>query len=285
MAVILDIRNPNDLEETYDQIEIERDTVSTGASMANIATVNIDETTANDLSTGFTEYLDANGTVDTHYYRYRYKNSSSLAVSSYSDIYLAGTTVVHTKFRNRMRDTNSSNYYFSNSEITDFLQNAINKLYPWTYNEVIDETLTTLASTEKYTIPLGIFRVNEVELVDSSGIVVSKPSGYKKRARQLIFDNTPPTGYTIRLYADKQFQSLGEVPGMFDDLIIDLMQLEAMQTFEMDRSKYYRYTTVTNPEGGNLPSLSRVIERLEITTNARLNKLKRVRRATDMKLI
>lgn len=285
MAVILDIRNPLDLEETYDQIEIERDTDSTGATMANIATVSIDETTANDLSTGFTTYLDANGTVDTHYYRYRFKNSTSGAVSSYSDIYLAGTTVMHTKFRNRMRDTNSSNYFFSNSEITDFLQNAINKLYPWSYNEVIDETLTTAASTEKYTIPLGIFRVNEVELIDSSGIVVSKPTGYKKRGRQLIFDSTPPTGYTIRLYGDKQFQDLGEVPGLFDDLIIDLMQLEAMQTFEMDRSKYYRYTTVTNPEGGNLPSLSRAIERIEITTNSRLNKLKRVRRAADMKLI
>lgn len=285
MAVILDIRNPSDLEVTYDQIEIERDTDSTGATMANIATTNIDETTASDLSTGYTTYLDANGTVDTHYYRFRYKNSSSGAVSSYSDIFLAGTTVFHSRFRRRMRDTNTANYYFTNDDVTTLLANAINKLYPMSYNEVIDETLTTAADTEKYSIPLGIFRVNDIELLDSGGAVFSAPKDWQVRARQIIFNATPPVGYTIRLYADKQFKKAGEVPDMFDDLILDLMELEALQTMEMDRSKYYRYTTVTNPEGGNLPSIARVIERLEITTQRRLDKLKRVRRAADMQLV
>lgn len=283
MAELLDIKNPNDLESTYDQIEIQGSANSDMSSPTTItSSLAIDETTANDLGSGYTSYLDSTGYA---YYRFRYKNSSSGATSSWSDIFAADTTVMHTRFRNRMRDTNSANYFFSNSEITDFLQGAVNKLYPSSYNEVIDETLTTLASTEKYPIPLGIFRVNEIELLDSSGIVVARPSGYKKRGRQIIFDSTPPTGYTIRLYGDKQFQKFAETPILFDDLILDLMQLEAMQTFEMDRSKYYRYTTVTNPEGGNLPSLSRAIERLEITSNNRLNKLKRVRRATDMKLI
>ena len=282
MAIIVEVRNPKDLETTYDQIEIERGTLASGADMANVTTIAIDETTATDLSPGFTSYLDANGTDGTHYYRFRYKQSVGGAVSSYSDIFLAGTTVMHTKFRRRMRDTNSANYFFTTDDITGFLSNSINKLYPATYNEVIDESLTTLANTEKYSYPLGVFRINEIEMLNSDGGSMGNLRNYKKRAKQIIFDSAPAVGYILRLYADKQFQKLSEIPSLFDDLILDLMQLEAMQTFEMDRSRYYRYTTVTNPEGGNLPSLSRVIERLEITTQRRLNNLRRVRRPTEI---
>jgi len=286
MAVRIEIRNPDDLELTYDQIEIQRATSNSAAAMANIKTdLAIDETTANDLSTGYTAYLDADGTSGTHYYRFRYKASSSGAVSSYSNIFLSGTSVLHTRFRRRMRDTNSANYFFTDDDVTTFLSNAINKLYPHTYNEVIDESLTTLADTEKYTYPLGVFRINEIEFVDSSGQILGSPKGFKKRARQIIFNTTPPVGYTIRLYAEKQFQKLAEVPSLFDDLILDLMQLEALQTMEMDRSKYYRYTTVTNPEGGNMPSIARSIERLEITTQKRLNSLRRTRRASEIHLV
>ena len=245
------------------------------------STLGIDETSANDLGAGYTSYLDSTGYA---YYRFRYKNSSSGAVSSWSDIFAADTTIMHTRFRRRMRDTNSANYFFTTDDVTTMLQNSINKLYPYSYNEVIDETLTSDSSTEKYTIPLGIFRVNEIELIDSSGNVVARPSNYKKRGRQIIFDSAPSDGYKIRLYGDKQFQKFAECPALFDDLILDLMNLEALQTFEMDRSRYYKYTTVTNPEGGNLPSLSRVIERLHIATDQRLQKLKRTRRATDIKL-
>ncbi len=43
------------------------------------------------------------------------------------------------------------------------------------------------------------------------------------------------------------------------------MRLDAYETFEADRSRYYKYTTTTNPEGGNLPSMRRVIEGLQAT--------------------
>ena len=286
MAWIIDVRNPKDVTGTYNQVEIQRNTSDSATGMADIKTdLAIITTNVTDVSPGYTPYTDSAGVVGTHFYRYRYKNTTDSNTTGYSRIFPAGGGILHPEFRRRMRDTNSANYFFTNDDVSDLTRNAINKLFPGIYMEVIDESLTTLADTEKYNFPSGVFRVNEIEFVDSNGEVVGTPKGYKKRGRQIIFDVTPPTSYTIRLYADKQFTKLVEVPELFDDLILDLMQLEALQTFENDRSKYYRYTTVTNPEGGNLPSIARVIERLEITTKSRLNSLRRVRRATEIHLV
>lgn len=283
MAKLLEIRNPQDLNATYDQIEIQRGTLADGSDMANITTsLNIDTTTANDLTTGYTSYTDASG-VDASYYQFRYKNGSTY--SSYSDIFQANTTVMHSRFRRRMRDTNSDAYFFENTDIDTMLGNAIKKLFPHTYNEVIDETLTTDGTTKKFNFPIGVNRVNEIEFLDSNGDVVGKPGSYQKRARQIIFDTAPPSGYTLRCYCDKMFKKLAEIPDFFDDLILDLMALEAYQTFEADRSSYYKYTTIANPEGGNLPSLDRAIQRLVVSTTARLNSLRRVRRAGTIKLV
>lgn len=283
MAKIITIRNPEDLTSSFDQIQIERGSESDGSDMANITTVNIDTSTATDLTTGYTEHIDNTG-EDTHYYRFRYYNSVSTAVSSYSDIFQADTTVMHIRFRKRMHDTNANKYYFSNDDISYILDNAIKKLYPNTWNEVIDESLTTLADTKKYSFPVGIFRVNDIEFIDAQGNVTLYPTKYKIRARQIIFDETPPTGYTFRLYADKKFNNLAETPEVLDDLILDLMALEAYQIFEADRSSYYKYTTITNPEGANLPSIRSIIERLVVSTKDRMNQLRRVRRPGKMKL-
>ena len=135
---LVEIRNPQDLTTTYNQIEIQRGTLADGSNMADISTNTVIDTTyANDLSTGFTSYTDASGDTAS-YYRFRFKASASGAVSSYSDIFQAGTTVMHTRFRRRMRDTNSANYFFTNADIDTMLLNSIKKLFPHTYNETID---------------------------------------------------------------------------------------------------------------------------------------------------
>ena len=285
MALILEIRNPEDLTTTYDQIHIQYGLVADGSDFGTLATIDINTATATDLTMGYTAYLHTAGTAGTTYYRFRYKNSVSSAFSSYSDIFLGGTTIMHTRFRRKMRDTNSANYYFTNDDITTMLQLAIYKLFPHTWNEVIDESLTTLAATEKYSFPIGVFRVNDIEYIDTNGEFYSNPKNWKVRARQIIFSDTPPSGYTMRLYADKKFSKLAEVPEQFDDLILDLMRQQAFETFEADRTKFYRYTTVANPEGGNLPSIKGVIERLEVTIPKRLNSLRRVRRPAEINLM
>ncbi len=279
----LDIRNPSDLNQTFNVISIERGVLADGSDMASLTdSYPIDTTTASDLSTGFTEYLDTSGNEDS-YYRFRYKNSLTNTYSEYSDIYRSGQTIMHTRFRRRMRDTSSANYFFQDSDVTNMLDNAIRKLFPHTYNEVIDESLSTSSSVRKYSFPIGVNRVNDIEYIDNSGDVAGYPTGYKIRARQIVFDSPPPSGYTMRLYCDKMFKKLSEVPDFLDDIILDLMCLEAYETFEADRHRYYKYTTVANPEGGNLPSLRSVIERLQITTKDRLNALRRVRRPGRIK--
>ena len=285
MAFIVDVRNPKDVTDTYNQVEIQRNTSDSATGMADIKTdLVIGTGKVTDVSPGYSSYNDSAGVVGTHFYRYRHKNTTDSNTTGYSRIFPAGGSVLHPQFRRRMRDTNSANYFFTNDDISDLVRNAINKLFPRVYMEAIDESLTTLADTEKYNYPLGVFRINQIEFINSDGTIYSSPKNYKKRAKQIIFDTTPPTGYTIRLYVDKQFTKAVEVPELYDDLLLDLMQLEALQTFENERSKYFRYTTVTNPEGGNLPSIARVIERLEITTEKRLQSLQRVRRATFMHL-
>ena len=156
--------------------------------MTNISTnTAIDTTYANDLSTGFTSYTDVDGDTAS-YYRFRFKASASGAVSSYSDIFQAGTTIMHTRFRRRMRDTNSANYFFTNADIDTMLGNAIKKLFPHTYNEVIDETLSTDGTTMKFSFPVGVNRVNDIEFLNSDGEVSGRPRNWKLRAKQIIFD-------------------------------------------------------------------------------------------------
>ena len=278
--VTLDIRNPDDLINTYGYIQIQRSLTNSAGGMSDVVAAHpIDTATATDLSTGYTSYSDAAGEEGTHYYRFRYRNAAGTVVSSWSEIYLAGTTIFHNRFRRKMRDINSERYYFENTDITNMLQNAINKLFPATYMESIDETLTTLTNTRKYSFPYGVFRVTDIEFLDSQGDVVGQAQGWSLRARQIVFNTVPQTGLVMRLYVEKPFRKLAEVPETMDDLILDLMQLEAYETFEADRTQYYKYTTVTNPEGGNLPSIARIIERLRATTEGRLNSQRRVRRA------
>lgn len=280
---VLDIRNPDDVTNTYNQIEIQGSANSDMSSPTTLtSTLSIDSATANDLSVGYTSYVDTTGYA---YYRFRYKASGSGAVSEWSDIFAVDTTVMHTRFRRRFRDTNSANYFFTNDDITTYLGNSIKKLWPNTWNETIDETLTSSSSTRKYNFPVGVNRVNDIEFVDSSGDVQIFPRRWKIRARQIIFDSAPPDGYTMRLYCDKMFLKLAECPPHLDDLILDLMTFEAYQTFHANRSSYYKYTTVTNPEGGNLPSITEMIKTLAISTKDRLNSIRRVRRPGTIKLV
>ena len=171
MAVKLDLRNPDDLTSTYNQIEIQRATSNTVAGMADIKTdLAISSTYASDLSTGYTSYTDDTGTEGTHYYRFRYKISSSGATSSYSDIFPAGGSVFHTRFRRRMRDTNSNSYFFTDDDIETFGTEVVEELYPMTYTETyLDSMITPDGSTEIFTFATGVTRVTDIEIVNSSG--------------------------------------------------------------------------------------------------------------------
>ena len=286
MAVLLEIRNPTDLTATYDKIEIQRSTTNTVAGMADITTtLAIDTTTASDLSTGYTAYTDSGGTAGTHYYRYRYKVTSSGAVSSYSDIFLSGTTVLHSRFRRMMRDTNSNNYFFTNDDIDFFLAHAVDRLWPITWFETYSDTMVVPdGTTEIFTFTVGVTRLNDLDFVDSSGNNLGKISNWKIRGRQVFFETAIRSGNTVRSYTEKRFLKLSEIPELWDGHLLNIMRLQAFETLEADRARYYKYTTVAQPEGGNLPSIDRVITRLEAQIEKRENQLRRVRKPASINL-
>lgn len=286
MAVKLDLRNPDDLTSTYDQIEIQRNTANSASGMADIKTdLAISSTYASDLSTGYTSYTDDSGTVGTHYYRFRYKTASSGAVSSYSDIFAAGGSVFHTRFRRRMRDTNSNDYFFTDDDIEVFLDEVVTELYPMTYTETyLDNMIVPDGSTEVFAFATGVTRVTDIELINSSGENQGSIKGWKVRNRYIIFDQPPASGVTIRCWVEKKFLRIAEVPEQWDGYILDKLRKKAYETLEADRSKYYKYTSVAKPEGGNLPSLDKIVTRIEVQILKRERQMRRVRKAVEINL-
>lgn len=286
MAIKLELRNPDDLVSTYDQIEIQRSITNTTAGMADISTnTAISSTYASDLSTGYTTYTDDDGVEGTHYYRFRYKNAASVAVSSYSDIFPAGGSVFHTRFRRRMRDTNSNNYFFTDDDIEIFMTEVVEELYPITWIETyLDNMITPDGTTEAFVFATGVTRVNDIELIDSSGNNQGSIKGWQLRGRYVIFDTAPDSGNTIRVWVEKKFTKAAEIPEQWDGYVIHKLMLKGYETLEADRSRYYKYTSVSKPEGGNLPSLDKIITRLEIQLQRQERLLRRVRKPADINL-
>ena len=286
MSVVVEVRNPNDLTSTYDQIEIQRSTTNTVAGMSDVKTdLAIDSSRASDLSTGYSQYVDTGGTVGTHYYRFRYKASGSGALSAYSDIFLSGGTVLQTRFRNKMRDTNSANYFFTDSEVQDFETQAIQKLWPITWFETYsDSDFTPDGTTEIFTFPAQVTRLTDLELRDSNGEKISNKHGWQVRGRTLMFDHPPTSGDTIRSWTEKKFLKLAEVPDVWDTHIVNLMRLDAYETMEADRARFYKYNSIAKPDGGSLPSLDRIITRIEQQIKLRAAQLRRIRKPVEINL-
>lgn len=287
MSVILDIRNPRDLTATYNQIEIQRNTSNSATGMTNVVTnLAISATYASDLSTGYTSYTDTGGTVGTHWYRFRYKQSSSGAVSSYSDIFAAAGNVLHTRFRRMMRDTNSNNYFFSADDLDFFLEQAIQRLWPTTWFETYSDTdFVPDGNTEIFTFPVGMTRLNSLDFIDSNGNNLGKILNWKVRGRTLLFDQAPRSGITIRDWKENMFLKLGEVPDVWDSHLLNIMRLQAFETLEADRTRFYKYNSIAKPEGGNLPSIDKIITRLEAQISRRENQLRRIRTPAFIKMV
>lgn len=282
MSLNLKIRNPKDLNNTYVQIEISRASSQGGSYSIIKSDLDIDISKASDLSQGYSQYTDPSGSTSS-WYKFRYRNDT--LYSPYSDEFQGGKTTFDTRFRREMRDSNSANYFFTDDDVTNFRKDAVYSLFPDCFFEAIDESLTTLADTTKYSFPVGVTRVSDIEYLNEDGTVMGAPRGWKVRARQIIFNTIPPTGYTMRLYVDKMFTETAEVPEVLDEYILDYMKLKAFKVFEADRSQYNKYNAMIKAEGGNLPSISRTIQTLTDSLKERRNKLRRVRRAADISLI
>ena len=287
MATIIDCRNPQNLVTTYDSIHIQSATDAVFTTPTDVVLAQaIDQTTASDLSTGYTSYTDTNGTIGTTYYRFRYKNSSSGVVSSYSEIFLAGGSVLQTRFRRMMKDTNSNNYFYSTDDLDFFEVQSVQRLYPTTWFETYtDVGFVPDNTTEIFNFPTGVTRITGVDFLDSSGNNLGRLVNWNVRGRILIFDTAPRTGITLRVWTEKMFLKMAEVPEIWDSHLLNIMMLQAYQMLEGNRTLYYKYNSVVSSEGGNLPSIGSIITRLEAQIQRREAQLRRSRKPGFIKLV
>lgn len=287
MSVIIEVRNPRDLTSTYSQVEIQRAESNSAGSMATIKSdLDISIAEASDLSTGYTSYEDPTGDIDLHFYRFRYKNTAGTVLSGWSDIFQAGGNTLFTRFRSIMKDKNSNNYFFNQDELEFFLDQAIARLWPITWFETYSDTaFVPNSSTKIFTFPIGVTRVTYLDFLDSDGVNLGRLSSWKVRNKMILFDEAPPSNITIRAWVEKMFTKLAEVPEVWDSHLLNIMRLHAYETMEADRARFYKYNSIAKPEGGNLPSLDRIITRIEAQIQNRERQLKRTRAPANIKLV
>ena len=286
MSVELNVRNPEDLISSFTKLEIQRGTANDATTMLLIATIDIDSLTSTDLSSGFTTYVDPTGDLDLHWYRFRFKNPTTSTYSSFSEIFKAGGTILHNRFRRLMRDINPNDYFFTQDDLDFYLEQAVARLWPITWMETYSDTaFVPDGNTEIFNFPVGVTRVNSLQHVNSSGQTLGNYTGWSVRGKTLIFDTAPSSGVILRAWFEKMFTDLAEVPEIWDSHLLNLMRIQAYETMEADRSKFYKYNSIAKPEGGNLPSIDKIITRIEAQINRREAQLRRVRRPGFIKLV
>lgn len=277
------LRNPNDGITSYDQIKVYRSAAKTG-TYTILATVDIDQTTIADNSPGYTLYNDAGGS-DSYWYKASYYNSSSLVETDMSDAFQGETTELDTKIRRRVKDSNANKYFFSNDEIAQARDIAIKSLYPATWIDTTYDVTITDSNKTLITLPSYVARVDGIRVYDSGSNPVGNYISFYKVGNKLYPLSEFPTGYTFRIIITKAYKVPAEVPEELDNYLLDVAEIELLKILEMDRSRYYKYTTSIRPEGGNMPSLGRIIDRLEVNANRKLNSYRRVREAGEINLV
>lgn len=275
-------RNPQDGTTTYDKMRTYRATSQSG-SFSVVATTTIDTTTAIDQSSGYTLYSDTAGT-SASWYKTSWYHSVSLAESDLTSAFAAGTMPFDDKIRRRLKDTNVATYFFTNEEIADFRERALQSLYPATWIDTVYEIAVTDNNKRSITVPFTVFRVDTIKVVNSNGDNCGEHNAYYKVGNTLYAVNSFPVGYTLRMVVTKPFRLDVETPEHFESYLLDMAELDALRTMETDRSRYYKYTTTIRPEGGNLPSLNRIISNLEESAARKLNTIRRNRESAFINL-
>lgn len=277
------LRNPDDGVTSYDQIKVYRATSKTG-TYAILTTVDINQATIADNSPGYTLYNDSAGS-DSYWYKASYYNSTSLVETDMSDAFQGETTELDTKIRRRVKDSNENKYFFDNDEIAQARDIAIKSLYPATWIDTTYDVVISDSNKTLITLPSYIARVDGIKVYDSGSNPVGNYISFYKVGNKLYPLSEFPTGYTFRIIITKAYKVPAEVPEELDNYLLDVAEIELLKILEMDRSRYYKYTTSIRPEGGNMPSIGRIIERLEINATKKLNPYRRVRETGEINLV
>jgi hypothetical protein len=277
------VRNPNDGVASFDKIKLYKSS-SKGGSYTLLSTTDIDQTTAEDNFYGATKIVDSVGT-SASWYKWTYFNSLSTLESNYSEEMQAEITEFDMKLRRRMKDDNNNNYFFQDGEIIDARETAMKTLYPATWIDTSYDVLITDSNKKVISLPSYIKRPDRIKVYTSGGNFTGDYVAFYKVGNKAYALGEFPVGYTFRIIVTKPYKNIYETPDEFEPYLLDCSQIELCKSLEMDRARYYKYTTSIRPEGGNMPSLSKIIERLEVTVRARKNEIRRTREVTEINLI
>lgn len=245
--------NPKDGTSTFDQVKFYEADDNAGTGAALVATEDIDTTTADIDFPGYTSYVHTTGDT-AKYCNSKWYNSGSTLTSDYGDTWvLQGNDRIDTRFGQEMADT--SNAVFSATEVDNFKDAALQEMYPELFANVIDASLTIVNSTTTqtylYTVPAGIFAINEVGIgypnhtaAQSRSFKIVKSTNYTIEGNTLKFDSISgfTNGYPIRLLASKKFQEIGELPKVYDYILILHMKMQAYLRLADDFPRFKKWS-------------------------------------------
>lgn len=280
---ILRIRNPIDGVDSFDKIKIYSST-SKGGTYALLATVDISLSNAALGYAGYTSYQDNAGSENT-WYKFTYFNSGTSSETSKSEAFHGGNDQLDTMIRIRVKDTNENKYNFTDDEISQAKALAIESLYPATWIDTSYDITITDLNKKEIVLPVYISRPDKLLVYDANGDYMGEYTRYYRTGRSIRSFDEFPVGDTIKIVYTKRYQYHAECPEYLDSYLLDIAEIELMKVLELDRSRYYQYTSSVRPEGGNMPSLGKIIERLEVTANRKINPYRRVREVGEINLV
>jgi hypothetical protein len=254
----LSVKNPDDGTTTFDQIRFYEADDSSGSGASLLNTSDVDTVNITPVDPGNTTYSHTTGST-SKYYAARYYNSSSGNISDYTTWTLGGEDRWDIMFENELQDT--ANAVWTAADLKRYKKRALNALYPDLYRIVIDTSLTmdltSGAEEYEYTLPFGVFDVSEVGTGDVDNIdstfKVTANDNWKVENNILHFTNISEysDGDTIRLVAAKKFLSVGEVPEIYDELVMYHLRMSAYLRLADD---YPRYLTFAKLQKGTAVS-------------------------------
>ena len=290
--ISLSIRNPDDGISSYDSINIYSASSQNG-TYTKIKNIAIDLSGATEFSSGFTSYTDNSGTTST-WYEFSYYNTAGAVETNLSIAIQGGTGYLDSRIRDELQDNDSTapNYpFWTNTQVANARQDAVNALYPHYFKDWVDKSLTTSINSWEYTLPPGLFNVSKIEIWDQTATpydlidtIVDFDIIENKIRLQLQTQVALASGYTMYIFADKRITDAADCPSYMDEMLISKACAILLRQLLWDREKYQRYTTIIRPEGGNMPSIMTMIKYYEAVFANRRNEVKKGMPARSMTL-
>ena len=263
--------NPEDGTETFNKVKFFEATDAEGAGATLLATVDIDLTTADVADAGFTKFIHETGDLNK-FYSAAYFNSVSSLQSDYGSWMQGGRSRLYRKFQSLMGDTTNS--VFPHEANIQFEEDAIEALYPEVQRQEVDTSLTIDEDNLIYTLPRGFSEVTQVGVGDADdpdeNFKTVKTGNWEIQEDKLRFMRIRDfnDGDTIRLVAMKKLSKIGEVPEMYDPILLLHMQ---GSSYRWMSARYPRFEAFSQLQTGSRVSF----ENLRVTADQFFNEFEK----------